>query len=516
LVFRTGQGIFTSLNQWSSITELPLAEPPHAVRVSQCLALGIGPDSHGLQVRLQFVLLSDTPCLLWNMRVENRRSTPIYLERLDLLRLGLDPGSELQNGWQAPAFFSNGWGSWNHTGTYGLKDRFQRTRLGPLTEPMRVNAGTPHPTRTGRFSSDMFGVLGDRLNRRAVLLGFLSQKQHFGSLQTWLAPPGPTLQLWANGDGARLDPGATLSTDWAALFPLNLQDPDPLQPYLEMVAHHHDLEPGFPQDRQVPVGWCSWYHYYSQVSAADITENLESAQELQDRLPLPLLQIDDGFEAQVGDWFEFNDRFPGGVAPLAAVIHTAGLQPGLWLAPFIVHPRSNLYREHPDWLLRGRLNRPVNAGFSFRDALCTALDLTHPEALDYAAEVVSTAVHNWGFPYLKLDFLYAGALPGQRFDPSLTRAQTFRRGLEALRTAAGTEATLVGCGCPLGPAIGLVEAMRIGADVSESWLPTYAGSPFVVHREPDYPSTRNAIQNSLTRATLHRRWWINDPDCLLV
>jgi alpha-galactosidase len=29
------------------------------------------------------------------------------------------------------------------------------------------------------------------------------------------------------------------------------------------------------------------------------------------------------------------------------------------------------------------------------------------------------------------------------------------------------------------------------------------------------PAARNAIQNSITRAMLHRRWWLNDPDCLL-
>jgi alpha-galactosidase len=30
------------------------------------------------------------------------------------------------------------------------------------------------------------------------------------------------------------------------------------------------------------------------------------------------------------------------------------------------------------------------------------------------------------------------------------------------------------------------------------------------------PSARNAIQNILSRAPMHRRWWVNDPDCLIV
>ena len=30
------------------------------------------------------------------------------------------------------------------------------------------------------------------------------------------------------------------------------------------------------------------------------------------------------------------------------------------------------------------------------------------------------------------------------------------------------------------------------------------------------PSVRNALQNVLCRLPLHQRWWINDPDCLLL
>jgi len=42
------------------------------------------------------------------------------------------------------------------------------------------------------------------------------------------------------------------------------------------------------------------------------------------------------------------------------------------------------------------------------------------------------------------------------------------------------------------------------------------GQRFFIKKEPDYPSARNAIHNILTRAPLHRRWWINDPDPLLL
>jgi alpha-galactosidase len=177
---------------------------------------------------------------------------------------------------------------------------------------------------------------------------------------------------------------------------------------------------------------------------------------------------------------------------------------------------SRLVRENPDFILRNGWGIPVSAGATMETLFNTALDLTHAGALEYACSIVRTAVHDWGFPYLKLDFLYAAALPGRHKDPTLTRAQVMRTGLEALRQAAGPEAYLLGCGVPLGSALGLVQACRIGDDVSPEWKPKLPGLPISLEKEVHFPSTRNALQNVLTRAPLHGRWWVNDPDCLLI
>ncbi len=306
--------------------------------------------------------------------------------------------------------------------------------------------------------------------------------------------------------------GAEIFTDWACLALVQPDAPDPLGVYLDAVAREHGVA---AQPRPSPTGWCSWYHFFQKIDPESIRGNLQSLQRMRSDLPLDLVQIDDGFEAQVGDWLAFQPAFPQGVAPLAAEIRHAGFSPGLWLAPFIVHPRSRLAAEHPDWLLRGAFNRPVNAGFLW-NTFTTALDLTLPPAQEYVREVIHTAVQRWGFSYLKLDFLFAASLPGKRFDPTRTRAQVLRRALEDVRQAAGEEAQLLGCGCPLGPAIGLVDAMRISSDVDVGWTPSYRGQKFFFQAEPHMPSVRNALQNVLCRLPLHQRWWINDPDCLLL
>ncbi|MEW6717447.1 MAG: glycoside hydrolase family 36 protein [Chloroflexota bacterium] len=472
------------------------------------------------------------------MHIENTGSRPIYLERLDFLKAGPIPHSR---GWwgrlisrtlgqpgkiphpgiirPSPdpgelAFFSNGWQSWSFNGTYFQHDRNCNPQFGFLRYPNSTNPTTPRPKKAGHFISEMFAVLGDVNHRSGILVGFLSQKQHFGSIEVWLHSYLPTLHLWACGDHMRLDPGAKLETDWAYLSFIHLDGPDPLGSYINAVAREHDLKPT-TMDRPV-VGWCSWYHFYNTITSEDIYRNIEAAEGLRPEIHLDLIQIDDGYQARVGDWSDFTPSFQNGVAPLAAKMRTKGFTPGLWLAPFVVHRSSQVARAHPDWILRNRWKIPVNPGYIF-GTFPMALDLTHPSALDYIRQVIHTAVHQWGFSYLKLDFLYTAALPGRRNDPTLTRAQALRKALYAIHETAGEDTTLLACGCPLGSAIGLFEAMRIGPDISDRWRPYFKPVPsFLLNADPGMPAMRNALRNTITRAALNRRWWLNDPDCLLL
>ncbi len=481
-----------------------------------CLRVTLAPHPSGVRASVEFALAEDHPLCLWRVNLENLGPAPALIHRITLLQtppgathLGPNPSQANDLG-----FFSNGWQSWSPTSAYHADQAQRHTRLSPLVGPMLFNAGTPQPSRAGHYGADFFGVLGDRRTRQGWLAGFLSQKQHFGSLEVTFekdSPGGASLGLWANGDEARLDPGCSVTTDWGALTPVALDDPDPLAVYLDAVARENFALTNAP----IYTGWCSWYQYGEKVTAQDIQANLKAAIEKQAALPLNLFQIDDGFESRAGDWFASRPSFPDGVAPFAAQIRQAGMTPGLWLAPFLAHPRSHLAQDHPELLLTNARGHPVNAGFVW-NTLTRALDLSHPQALAYATEVVDTAAHQWGFPYLKLDFLYAGALTGKHHDPTLTRAQILRRGLEALRAAAGPETYLLGCGVPLGSAIGLVQAMRIGEDTADVWRPRYFGAGFPFRDEWAMPSARNALLNTLTRATLHRRWWVNDPDCLQV
>lgn len=468
------------------------------------------PDVDGISFSLHFGLRTDG-LFAWRLAVHNQGSKPAVIYRLEMLRQVDGRQVEFStNRAVNAAFFENGWQSWSYSAAYSAGEKAPRTIMGSLFPGMWTADGTPTPRRRGYFGSDFFGVLADRTGRRGCVVGFLSQRQMFGTITAQLA--GATrLAMWANGSGVVVPAGARLETDQAVLGMLDLDQQDPLGVYLEAVAAENKAR--IPD--AVPVGWCSWYHFYQQVSANDIEANLQSAVSGRSEWPLDLIQIDDGFETLVGEWDRFNGRFPRGVDGLAAEIRQAGMIPGIWLAPFLLQPQAETARQHPEWMIKDRRGKPRSAGFHW-NSRTVALDLTHPEACAWVETTIRRAVEEWGFPYLKLDFLYAGGLTGRRLDPTKTNAQVLHSGLELIRRTAGEKTFLLGCGCPIGSGVGIFDAMRISADTAPAWGTYFYGKQVAFLREPHGPASENALQNILTRANLHRRWWWNDPDCLLL
>jgi alpha-galactosidase len=144
--------------------------------------------------------------------------------------------------------------------------------------------------------------------------------------------------------------------------------------------------------------------------------------------------------------------------------------------------------------------------------MCHSLDLTHPEVIDWLGATFRTICDEWGYDYVKIDFIYAGAVDGVRHDPNVTRAQAYRRGLEAIRDAVGSRFILA-CGNPIGPSVGLAEGARIGPDVAPYWR---SAMPDDSPMSLSVPSALNSLRNTLTRFWTHGCLWANDPDCLLV
>ena len=185
------------------------------------------------------------------------------------------------------------------------------------------------------------------------------------------------------------------------------------------------------------------------------------------------------------------DRF-GSLDAVVEAVRASGRRVGIWVAPFVVGAHSTLATEHPQWVLG-------DAGRNWGDDL-VGLDLTHPGVLDLLAETFTRLVDR-GIDYFKLDFLYGGAVPGHRVE-DMTGVEAYRSGLALIREVVGPDAMLVGCGAPLLPSVGLVDAMRV--------------SPDTFHEGgEDGSDGLRGLMPLAARAWQQGRFWVNDPDCLV-
>ena len=255
---------------------------------------------------------------------------------------------------------------------------------------------------------------------------------------------------------------------------------------------------------QAPVGWSSWYTYYAEVTEQDVLDNLAVVAALNAggaHAPVGLVQVDDGWQQVWGEWTA-NDKFPSGMAALAAQIRAEGLTPGLWMAPFYVSRASSAYLQHDDWWVLDAGG--VELGFDNDGTGDYALiDVTHPEAAAWLGEVIAARVAD-GFTYLKLDFLYAGAQPGQRYH-DVSGLEAYASGLRILREAAGEDSFILACGAPMLPSLGFADGFRTGADIAYGWDP-----------DPEPAYLRWQARATAGRAWMNGLWWWNDPDVLMV
>jgi alpha-galactosidase len=460
-----------------------------------------------LDLVLALEIGSDWPGIVLETALESRAEESFRVESLTPLDWARDAGGELElpGDPAATRFLRMGYQSWSPARYLRLTQRDFRPRFALVR---RVHHGpcTPLPSRTRHVSDFITRLVTPGAG--GLTLGFVTHRRLL--THVCLEHRGAridAIRAVAAREGLPLAARAAVGSErlWVGVE-------GPEEDGLARWAEHAGREMEAPVPARVESGWCSWYHFFTRVGARDIERNLEAAAEF--RGQIDTMQIDDGYQAAVGDWLEPDPSFPEGIAPLGRAIREHGFRAGIWLAPFLASRASRVAREHPDWLLRDGRGRPIVALLnpSWKGKVCYALDPTHPGVRDWLAGVSET-LRGQGFDYLKLDFLYAGALRGLRQDPSLASAEAYRVGLGAIRQAIGPQSLLLGCGAPLGPSIGLFEAMRIGPDVAPAWRARVADRLYGL---PAAPSAENSIRNVLARAPLHQRLWINDPDCVLL
>lgn len=111
----------------------------------------------------------------------------------------------------------------------------------------------------------------------------------------------------------------------------------------------------------------------------------------------------------LGDWQPNKQRLPNGLGPLAAEAGRQGLRFGIWLEPEMVNPRSELFEQHPNWVIA----QPKRELELQRNQL--VLDLTRPAVQQFEWDAIRGILATPGITYAKWDCNRQLTQPGSSY-----------------------------------------------------------------------------------------------------
>ena len=178
------------------------------------------------------------------------------------------------------------------------------------------------------------------------------------------------------------------------------------------LLHRFELSvilPQAPHPRARPVLYNSW----EATGFAVNEEGQEALAEKAASIGVERFVMDDGWfgernndKAGLGDWTPNPEKFPRGLKPLIDKVHALGMDFGLWVEPEMVNPDSQLYREHPDWVL----NFPGRPRTEARNQM--VLNLARPEVKAYIFGVLDKLLTENDIAFLKWDYNRNWSEPG--------------------------------------------------------------------------------------------------------
>ena len=125
-------------------------------------------------------------------------------------------------------------------------------------------------------------------------------------------------------------------------------------------------------------------------------------------LGVDLFLLDDGWfgnkfprnddHTSLGDWQANKTKLPNGITALVREAGKNAVKFGIWVEPEMVSPKSVLYEQHPDWVIRQAHRKE----YYYRNQL--VLDLANPQVQEFVFSTVDGLfAQNPGLAYIKWD-----------------------------------------------------------------------------------------------------------------
>lgn len=314
--------------------------------------------------------------------------------------------------------FCNGWQSWSFGGEVGSGERVRRARIMPN---IAVYCDGPGPLEARGEVLSRFIIYVRAGEGRLVLVSVGSSDKPTPPVSFRMDRSSLAFGVGLNAKGGRFAAGELVAELRLFYREGYFAAKDALREAFRGNRHFERLVFLGADGELVPGGYESWYNHYTGIDDSIIerdlasigaNDNLINAYYLRRGKPT-VFQIDDGWEKAVGQWEPDAVKFPRGMKVFAEEIEAKGMIPGIWIAPFIATRGSAVFRERPEWILRDGRGAPVPAGYNPGwDGVFYSLDVSLGEVEDYLDGIFARLIEEWGYRYLKLDFLYAPFIEG--------------------------------------------------------------------------------------------------------
>lgn len=158
--------------------------------------------------------------------------------------------------------------------------------------------------------------------------------------------------------------------------------------------------PSYWKDKVTPIIYNGWTCFQFDIDEEKLIPVAEKAA----AIGAEFFVIDDGWmenrndaSAGLGDWKIDKKKFPNGFGPLIEKVNDLGMKFGIWVEPEMVTRDSDLFKNHPDWVM----SFPTREYEESRQQLVLNLALDKVKA--YIINLLDDLLKNNNIEYLKWD-----------------------------------------------------------------------------------------------------------------
>lgn len=364
------------------ITEYTLPGLPTSFHPSQALEITLRDKTVGVDVILLYGVFEEENVISRAVKIINTSFTPIYIEKVSSIALDFPYGD-----FEVLHFH----------GRHAMERMIERVPIFHHTfriDSLRGHSSHQHNPAIILAEPNTTETQGQAYGALLLYSGNFEievQKDQLDQTRLTMGIESSTFSWKLNSKEAFYAPEGLLSFSPTGFSTLSHQFHD--------LFRSHIMRSSFTTKKR-PILINNWEATYFDFTGEKL---LKIAQEAS-KVGIELFVLDDGWfgkrnsdTTSLGDWSENTNKLGMSLKDLSNQVHQLAMQFGLWIEPEMVSIDSDLFRNHPDWIL----NDPDHNPSMSRHQL--VLDMANEKVVEYLYHTISNLIFTNDIDYIKWD-----------------------------------------------------------------------------------------------------------------